>query len=303
MIHTKPEWLKKKLDLSFNHNMENMLKKYNLNTVCRSASCPNRSECFADHTATFMIMGNICTRECKFCGITKGLPLALDENEPKNIAEAVSELNLKYVVITCVTRDDLKDAGVEHFARVVNAIHAKDRNIQIEILTSDFYSAFCGGEDRENLLLLNLQKMLACDLAVFGHNIETIKRIYDDTRVVSSYDRSLNVLKTVKKIKSDMLTKTSFMLGMGENLEEIENSMKDLRNVGCDIVTFGQYLAPSKKHYPVQRYVELSEFKFLEQKAFEMGFRGVYSGPYVRSSYKAKTCYNLARIRKFPSFK
>jgi lipoyl synthase len=280
----KPEWLNKKKNLFVNREMKELLRINGINTVCENSSCPNISECFKNKTATFMIMGNICTRACLFCGVTKGKPEYLDLEEPKRISNVINKLGLKYVVITCVTRDDLKDKGIEHFCNVIKSIKTDcASNIKIELLTSDFYSS----SQDENMLKFELEKILNLNINVFGHNLETVKRIYPLTRKISDYSRSLNLLKIVKKINSKIITKSSLMLGLGETKEEIIEAMENLREVNCDILTLGQYLSPSRNHYPVEKYITLEEFENLKIEGKKLGFLHVESGPYVRSSYRA----------------
>ncbi|MFC1512589.1 lipoyl synthase [bacterium] len=284
----KPAWLRKKKDLNINRDMKKILRTNRLHTVCESASCPNISECFKKMTATFMILGDTCTRNCLFCGVRKGTPHAIDKNEPIRIAQAVNKLGLEYVVITCVTRDDLFGGGASYFCEVIDHIKSVcGYDIKIEVLTSDFYT----GVDKKNLLKSNIAKIINAGVCVYGHNMETVPRLYKDTRIMSNFKRSLNILKTVKKIDNTVLTKTGFMLGMGETFEELTDCMKQLRGIDCDIITFGQYLAPSKAHFPVQKYLTIEEFKKLKKIALKMGFTAVESGPYVRSSYKAKDIY------------
>jgi lipoic acid synthetase len=218
----KPSWLNKKKSLQELHDMKKKLRGLKLHTVCAGAACPNRAECFKNRTATFMIMGDVCTRACKFCGVSKLNPQPIDLDEPKNIAIMVKQLELEYVVITCVTRDDIIDGGAKHFCNVINAIHEYNPSVKIEILTSDFYSSiFSTGEEYKNLLKLKVEDILKTNIVVFGHNIETVERIYPLTRRISDYKRSLDVLKVVKEVDSKMITKSSFMLGLGETVEEI----------------------------------------------------------------------------------
>ncbi|MFH1715635.1 MAG: lipoyl synthase [Elusimicrobiota bacterium] len=280
----KPEWLRKKMNLHELREMKSLLREHNVHTVCESASCPNMSECFKKRTATFMIMGDICTRGCRFCGVTKSNPLPLDKNETKNIVKIVNELGLEYVVITSVTRDDIHDGGAGHFADVVGCVRKECKKVKgIEVLVPDFYAR----AEQKNLIQLKIKLIIEQGISVFGHNIETVPRLYKKARQGSDYQRSLDVLSAVKNVDENCVTKSGIMLGLGETREEIIDALRALKNAGCDIVLFGQYLAPSNLHISVERYVDPSEFLELENIALDMGFRGAQAGPYVRSSYKA----------------
>ncbi|WP_457563094.1 lipoyl synthase [Caminibacter pacificus] len=250
-----------------------IIEKYSLSTVCYSSKCPNISECFKRGTATFMIMGNICTRNCKFCNVTSAKPLPLDENEPLKIAKAVKELNLNYVVITSVDRDDLSDYGSTHFYNVIEKIAALNPNTKIESLTPDF---------RGDINALNL--MISSKSYKLAHNIETTKRLHKKLKPKSSYTLSLKVLEYYSKFK---ITKSSIIVGFGETFEEIEETMRDLKNAGVSQLTIGQYLRPSPKHYPVKKYYSKEEFELLENMAYSIGFKAVVAGELVRSSYFA----------------
>ncbi|MFC1566495.1 lipoyl synthase [bacterium] len=280
----KPTWLRKKIDLNALHEMKNLLREHNVNTVCEHASCPNIGECFKEKTATFMIMGNVCTRNCFFCNVKHANPKPLDNNEPKNIADVIKKLKLDYVVITSVTRDDLSDGGLNHFAKVVKEISG----VKIEVLTSDFYT----GDRYDNLLKFKLNMLIESNVSVFGHNVETVPRLYKYVRANSDYKRSLNFLKTVKDLNPNQITKSGFMLGLGEKEVEVIEVLKDLRKVCCDVVAIGQYLAPSTKHYSVQRFIAPDEFVKYQKLAKDLGFKAVESGPYVRSSYNAKHAFD-----------
>ncbi|UUV17296.1 lipoyl synthase [Fusobacteria bacterium ZRK30] len=278
----KPEWLKINLgSVKGFQNIENILKELNLKTVCKEANCPNRAECYSSGTATFLIMGGICTRKCKFCNVKDGSPKSLDIDEPKHIAEAVKKLKLNYVVITSVTRDDLADGGAGHFSEVIKEIRKIDKDVRIEILIPDLK----GSEDSLKIVLKAMPEVL-------NHNIETIPRLYELVRPEAEYNRSLEILKMSKAIDPKIKTKSGIMLGLGETREEVIEVFKDLRKNSCDLLTIGQYLRPSAEHYPMSEYVTPEEFEWYKQKAEEMGFEGVASGPLVRSSYKAWQLYN-----------
>lgn len=278
----KPEWLKINLgSVKGFQNIESILKELNLITVCKEANCPNRAECYSSGTATFMIMGGICTRKCKFCNVTDGTPKGLDIDEPKHVAEAVKKLKLNYVVITSVTRDDLADGGASHFAEVIREVRKTDKDVKIEVLIPDLK----GSEE-------SLKIVLEAKPEVLNHNVETIPRLYENVRPEAEYNRSLKILKMSKEIDPEIKTKTGIMLGLGESREEVVQVFKDLRENSCDLLTIGQYLRPSKAHYPMHEYITPEEFEWYKQKAEEMGFEGVASGPLVRSSYKAGEIYN-----------
>ena len=245
-----PEWLKKPILANKNlSTTEKLLKKLNLNTVCQSAKCPNRGECFSHKTATFMILGSNCTRNCSFCAVNSDIPEPVDKNEPERIVQAVGELGLRYVVITSVTRDDLSDGGATHFVEVINALRASFPNILIEVLTPDFR-----GDKKQ------IKKIALAKPNVFNHNIETIKRLYPEIRPQASYNRSLKFLEYIKEIEPDMMTKSGLMVGLGESEDEVVEAMRDLRKVGCNLLTIGQYLRPSDAHYPVKEFVPPEKF-------------------------------------------
>jgi len=271
-----PEYLKRPIiDTERTKNVRRILKTNCLNTVCESARCPNKNECYQKNTATFLIMGNVCTRNCRFCNISTAKPLPLDENEPKNVALAIQELGLKYAVITSVTRDDLADGGAEHFARCIEEIRGLNKNIKIEILTPDFK-----GDEK------SLDIIICAHPDVFNHNTETVPSLYKKARPQAIYERSLAVLKYVKK-NSDILTKSGIMVGLGETFEELEQTLTDLKNINCDIVTIGQYIQPSKAHLPVEKYYTIEEFEQLKALAKKIGLNNYQIGPLVRSSYNA----------------
>lgn len=277
-----PEYLKRPIiDTDKTKNVRKILKTHCLNTVCESARCPNKNECYTKNTATFLIMGNVCTRNCRYCNISCEKPQPLDKNEPNHIAKAVQELGLKYVVITSVTRDDLPDGGAEHFAKCLKAIRDLTPSVKTEILTPDF---------KGDAKALNTIIKAAPD--VFNHNIETVSNLFKTARPQAIYQRSLNVLKYVKE-NSNILTKSGIMVGLGETLEELEQTLIDLKNINCDIVTIGQYIQPSKEHLPVAKFYTLEEFEQLKALAKKVGLKNYQIGPLVRSSYNAaETCDN-----------
>lgn len=267
---------KQKIKLSDLHELKKILRTLNLNTVCEEAKCPNITNCFSRKTATFMILGNICTRNCKFCNVTSGIPLKVDEDEPKRLKEAVSLMNLSHVVITSVTRDDLLDGGVSQFIKVIREL--RSLNLSIEILTPDFKG------DKE---ILN--KIVEVKPDVFNHNIETTKNLSNLIRPQANYKRSLNVLEHMAK--SGLLVKSGFMLGLGETEIEVKETMKDLINSGVKILTIGQYFNPKDSNWPVKKYYKDEEFKYFETCAKSLGFDYVFSGIYVRSSYMAEEVF------------
>ena len=271
-----PEYLKRPIiDTDKTRTVRKILKTKCLNTVCENARCPNKNECYSKNTATFLIMGNNCTRNCRYCNISCAKPEPLDLEEPGHIAEAVMALNLKYAVITSVTRDDLPDGGAQHFANCIYKIRKLSPETKIEILTPDFK-----GDKKSLDIIINAHP------EVFNHNIETVKDLFKTARPQGNYDTSLKVLKYVKD-NSDILTKSGLMVGLGETVEQIENTLNDLHNAGCDIVTIGQYIQPSKMHLPVAKYYTPDEFKALEVIARSAGITHYQIGPLVRSSYKA----------------
>ncbi len=272
-----PDYLKRNIiDNEKTKTVRRILKTKCLNTVCDGARCPNKNECYEHHTATFLIMGNVCTRNCKYCNISTAKPEPLDKNEPKHIAEAVQELGLKYVVITSVTRDDLPDGGANHFAECIKEIRNLSPDIKIEILTPDF-------QRKDGALDI----IIEAHPDVFNHNIETTRSVFKTARPLGDYDLSLNVLKYIKQ-NSDIKTKSGLMVGLGETIEDIEQTLIDLKNVECDILTIGQYIQPSKQHLEVVKYYTLEEFEELKQLAQKIGLNKYQIGPLVRSSYNAK---------------
>ncbi|MEO0292954.1 MAG: lipoyl synthase [candidate division WOR-3 bacterium] len=279
-----PKWIKKALKRKkLAESLKEALYSRNLYTVCEEARCPNIGECFSQKVATFLIMGNICTRNCKFCAINKGIPKEIDETEPIRIAKEIKKLNLNYVVITSPTRDDLEDGGAGFFEKTVKAIKKLNKGIKVEVLIPDFK----GNLD-------SLKKVLSSNIDVLGHNIETVPRLYPKVRLGAIYERSLKILEEASQ-NSRLLTKSGFMVGLGEEKREVIELLKELKRVGCKIVTIGQYFPPSLKHLPVKRYLSYEEFKELERIAFEIGFDYVASGPLVRSSYKSATIFYFVK--------
>ncbi len=277
----KPEWLRVKYYGGENlEQVEAILKRYSLNTVCEEASCPNRMECFDRKTATFMTMGNECTRNCTFCNVNKGEVQPLDSEEPMRVAQAAKAMHLKHVVITSVTRDDLPDGGAEHFAQVIKSIKAIDKKMIIEVLIPDLQGN-----------ISSLETVVNAEPNIINHNIETVPRLYREVRPMAIYDRSLEVLGNVKKIDSSITTKSGIMVGLGEDKKEVVNVLRDLRNVDCNLLTIGQYLPPSKEHYPLIEYIHPDIFEEYKKIGMALGFDYIASGPLVRSSYHADQAF------------
>ena len=274
----KPDWIRVRLPASPDvERIKKILRKNGLSSVCEEASCPNLGECFSGGTATFMIMGDICTRRCPFCDVGHGKPNPLDEGEPEHLAQAIAEMRLNYVVITSVDRDDLRDGGAGHFAECIRQSRIYSPNLQVEILTPDF-------RGRKEIAL----EILAAQAPdVFNHNLETVPRLYRQARPGANYKWSLQVLKEYKALRPDVKTKSGLMVGLGETKEEILAVMQDMRDHDIDMLTIGQYLQPSKDHLPVERYVHPDEFQEYTERAEEMGFVHAACGPLVRSSYHA----------------
>ena len=271
-----PEYLKRPIiDTEKTKTVRHILKNKCLNTVCEGARCPNKSECYGRNTATFLIMGNVCTRNCRYCNISTARPKPLDLNEPKHVAEAVAELGLKYAVITSVTRDDLPDGGAEHFAECITNIRKLVPVVKIEILTPDFR-----GDSKA------LNTIIKAEPDVFNHNIETVERLFKSARPQGNYGLSLEVLKYVKE-NSDIITKSGLMVGLSESINDIEKTLIDLKIAGVDIITIGQYIQPSKQHLEVAKYYTQEEFEKLKELACEIGFKDYQISPLVRSSYMA----------------
>ena len=287
-----PEYLKRPIiDTEQTKTVRRILKTKCLNTVCEGARCPNKSECYSHNTATFLIMGNVCTRNCRYCNISSAKPEPLDLNEPKHIAEAVKELGLKYAVITSVTRDDVEDGGAEHFKNCVDEIK-KICNAKIEILTPDFKPRNLAPQEKVQALnsYAPLDTIIGANPDCFNHNIETVKTLFSTARPQGNYDWSLEVLKYVKN-NSSIVTKSGLMVGLGETLAQIEETLCDLKNVGVDIVTIGQYIQPSKAHLDVAKFYTLEEFEELKTLARKVGFKNYQIGPLVRSSYHAMNSF------------
>ncbi len=271
-----PDFLKRPIiDTDKTRTVRKILKTKCLNTVCENARCPNKNECYTKNTATFLIMGNDCTRNCKYCNISCNKPAPLDLEEPKHVAEAVSALGLKYAVITSVTRDDLPDGGAEHFANCIYEIRNLTPDVKIEILTPDFKG-----------LESSLDTIIKAKPDVFNHNIETVRKVFKTARPQGNYDTSLKVLKYIKDY-GKITTKSGLMIGLGETLQDIEETLIDLKSAGCDILTIGQYIQPSKNHLEVEKFYEEDEYETLRELARKVGFKHYQIGPLVRSSYRA----------------
>ena len=281
----KPAWLKRRLPAgeAFNQVRE-LIEAGRLHTVCQEAKCPNIWECYSHRTATFLIMGGRCTRNCRFCSVSPGLPEPLDPDEPERVAEAVERMGLRYAVVTSVTRDDLPDGGAGHFAATLHEIRRRAPGVQIEVLIPDFQ-----GDPAA------LDVVLRARPDVLNHNIETVPRLYPRVRPQADYRRSLELLRRAGEIAPGTPTKSGLMLGLGERPEEIRQTLLDLRAAGCRILTLGQYLQPSPEHLPVEAYVPPDDFENWRRDALEMGFSEVASAPFVRSSYHAKESFNALK--------
>jgi lipoic acid synthetase len=283
-----PEWLRKpQRHAEADHQMKRLLRSYGLHTVCEEARCPNRDECFSRSTATFMILGDVCTRSCGFCAVKtgRGVPIELLDTEPERVAEAAARLQLRYVVITSVNRDELKDGGASHFAKTIRAIRNKLPGAKIEVLTPDFKGD-----------LQALRIVLDARPDTFNHNVETVARLYPKVRPQAKYERSLELLRQARLYAPDVLTKSGFMVGLGESQSEVFKLLEDLREHLVEIVTIGQYLQPSRAHLPVAEYVDPETFERYREYGERLGFRAVFSGPLVRSSYMAELV-NLQSFR------
>lgn len=277
----RPEWLRlSPCDAATVAAMRKLTRPLKLHTVCDSARCPNRQECFSQGTAAFMILGDICTRDCSFCAVESGHPQSPEPGEPDNVVAAITKLRLRYVVITSVTRDDLPDGGASHFAHTISAIHDYDPGIMVEALIPDF-----GGS------LSALKTVTDASLAVLNHNVETVPRLYPEVRPQADYQRSLEVLRNARLLNPALRTKSGLMVGLGETRDEIMQIMVDLRNAGCDLLTIGQYLAPSTRHHELVRFVHPDEFADYQNQGERMGFHYVAAGPLVRSSFHAGEAY------------
>jgi len=279
---SKPSWLKKSLPKGGDYQrVRRLLSNAGLHTVCQEANCPNMFECFSKNTSTFMILGSECTRNCRFCNVTPGSPLSVDPDEPMRVAKAALELKLKYVVVTSVTRDDLKDGGASHFADTIKAIKATlPGSPKVEVLIPDFQG---------NIEALKI--VVSANPDVLNHNIETIPSLYPIARPEANYQQSLDLLRFVNTIDASMPVKSGIMVGLGETMEELEQTLTDLYHHGCDIITLGQYLQPTKAHLNVEKYYSPVEFKQLEKKARQIGFKKIAAGPFVRSSYNAQDLF------------
>ena len=277
MKRRKPKWLRVKYRSSDEvMEVQKLMNNLSLNTVCQEAGCPNLLECFGRKIATFMILGKYCTRNCRFCNVESNQPQPVDPKEPEHIAKAVNELGLKHVVITSVTRDDLPDGGASHFVSVIETVKAHNPNVTIEVLIPDFQGN-----------VKALAKVAAAKPQIINHNIETIPRLYNSVRPQAVYQRSIQLLYQVKLLDPNILTKSGIMVGLGETIDEVQDVLIDLHDAACDLLTIGQYLAPSKAHYPVFEYVTPTVFRQYKQMGLSIGFKQIESGPLVRSSYHA----------------
>ncbi len=282
----KPRWLTRRLPTGpVYDNLRAFLRDRRLHTVCQEARCPNVWECFAQGTATFLILGSNCTRSCRFCAVGRGPTAPPDPEEPARVAEAAVAMGLSYVVVTSVTRDDLPDGGAEHFARTIREIRRRLTEARVEVLVPDF------GGDPDALLTV-----LAARPDVLNHNLETVPRLYPVVRPEADYHRSLALLGRIKRFTLSVPSKSGLMLGLGESAEEVEETLRDLLGVGCRILTLGQYLQPTGAHLPVARFLPPEEFSSWRKKALRMGFSRVASGPFVRSSYHARELYQMVKI-------
>lgn len=286
MLNNRPDWLTLKVPAPESlERMKKMLDAGRLHTVCEGADCPNIGECFGSKTCTFMILGNICTRNCRFCAVSHGKPLALDPDEPQAVALTSKQLGLKHVVVTSVTRDDLEDGGASQFAATIKAIRRELPETTVEVLIPDFN----GSKEALQIVIEALPD-------VINHNTETVPRLYAAVRPQAQYERSLQLLQRVSTAGSGIISKSGLMLGLGETLDEVMAVMEDLHSVGCQILTLGQYLQPSEEHVPIVAYIHPDTFQMLEKKGYEMGFLEVNAGPLVRSSYHAARTFD--KIRK-----
>jgi lipoyl synthase len=286
MISRKPPWLKKKLPpFEELQKVKSIIDGADLHTVCEEARCPNLGECFSRGTATFLILGRVCSRNCGFCAVEKGLPAPVDSAEPEHVARAVRQMALRYIVITSVTRDDLADGGGSHFAKVIRSIRTEDPETRIEVLVPDFAG-----------VTSSLAVVLKEGPDVLNHNVETVPRLYSLVRPQADYARSIDLLRQSKGMHPEILTKSGFMLGLGETGDEILGLMRDLRRAGCDFLTIGQYLQPRQDRLPVTRYIPPEEFDAFKKAGEEMGFRMIASGPFVRSSFHAAQMFRNASV-------
>lgn len=275
-VERKPEWLKSRISSAQSVQIGNMLRSLGLNSVCEGANCPNMGECFKNKTVTFMILGNVCTRNCAFCAVPKGNPQPVDANEPENVAAAAKKLGLLHTVVTSVTRDDLADGGAEQFAATVRALKGALPNSTIEVLIPDFKGD-----------LNSLKTVIEARPDIINHNIETVPSLYQTVRPMAVYERSLELLQKVKANSTGIYSKTGIMVGLGETKEEVLGVMDDLLAAGCDMLTIGQYLQPSKTHLPIYEYITPAQFDEYREAGMRKGFKFIASGPLVRSSYHA----------------
>jgi len=279
-----PAWFKQPIPrVGETAGVEKLLRELKLHTVCDGARCPNRGFCYSHGTATFMILGDFCTRNCTFCNVSQGRPLPVENDEPSRVTEAIRRLGLSYVVITSVTRDDLPDGGATHFAATIESVHQNLPDVRVEVLVPDFKGRTAA-----------IETVMTARPEVFAHNLETVPRLYHEVRPQADYQRSLEVLRAAKKTNAAAITKSALMLGLGETREEVIAAMRDLREAGCDLFTLGQYLAMRTRH-PVVRYLPPEEFAEYELLALDLGFSAVASAPLVRSSFKAAELYSKAR--------
>jgi lipoyl synthase len=282
MNNRLPAWFRQNIPDPSVRTIMQLLAERQIHTVCRQARCPNAGQCFKNREMTFLILGDACTRRCLFCAVKKApaQPAAIIPEEPQRISRAAKDLGLTYVVITSVSRDDLDDGGAGHFAKTIHALRASGREIKVEALIPDFYGR-----------LSAIKTVVDSGPAVLAHNLETVRRLHGQLKPDSSYTRSLEVLRKIKSINPQLLTKSGLMLGLGEGKDDVVEAMKDLRGARCDILTLGQYLAPGQSHYPVRAFISPGQFKAYEIQALELGFAKVLAGPLVRSSYRAQELY------------
>ncbi len=279
-----PDWLKKSIPEATTLQTDAALQRFSLNTICYSAKCPNRSECFAGRTTTFLILGNVCTRHCTFCSVPQGHPTELDMTEPERVANASLDMGLSHVVVTSVNRDDLEDGGAEIFYLTILAIKKLIPQATVEVLTPDFEGK-----------ITSILRVAEAHPEIYNHNLETVPRLYKRVRPQALYEQSLNLIRTVKSHHPGILTKSGLMVGLGEKVDEVLHVLSELRAYSCDIVTIGQYLKPKEGRLPVAEFVRPEIFSLYEVKAREMGFKEVFSGPFVRSSYHAEETFLQAK--------
>ena len=283
-----PSWIKFPISKASEfERIQKLIKGSNIHTICEEGRCPNRAECYASGTATFLLGGSICSRSCAFCQVNKGRPMDINLQESIKVAQAVQILNLKYVVLTSVARDDLRDHGVIFFTSTIDEIRKINPKIKIEVLTPDLWGGGKSFEEKSILQKERLKKILDKSPICFNHNLETVERLQKEVRRGANYESSINLLKLSKDIAPEIQTKSGIMLGLGESLEEIEKTIIDLKKAKCDQITIGQYLRPSLNHLPVKKYWEPKEFKYIENFSMKLGFKKVSCGPLIRSSYHA----------------